>query len=129
LGGKDKQLAQLIDASNAVFATFAKEDTNVQALLHLLPGALTKTRTGLGKLATAASLLGPTLHQLHPFARSLAAAQKATIKLANETTPIIRDQVRPFARKILPTISELAPDIEGLGNAFPKLATSFSVLN
>ena len=26
LGGKDKQLAQLVDASNAVFATFAKED-------------------------------------------------------------------------------------------------------
>ena len=55
--GKDKELAALINASNAVFATFAKEDRNVQATLHLLPGALTKTRSGLGKLATAASLL------------------------------------------------------------------------
>jgi phospholipid/cholesterol/gamma-HCH transport system substrate-binding protein len=129
LGTKDKELAQLIDASNAVFATFAKEDRNVQSLVHLLPGALSKTRTGLGKLATAASLLGPTLHKLHPFARSLGSAQAATIRLANATTPIIRDQVRPFARQILPTISELGPDIEGLGTAFPKLSTSFSVLN
>jgi phospholipid/cholesterol/gamma-HCH transport system substrate-binding protein len=129
LGSKDKQLASLIDASNAVFATFAKEDRNVQETLHLLPGALKKTRSGLGKLATAASVIGPTLHQLRPFARSLAAGQRATIKLAHVTTPIIRDQVRPFARQILPTISELPASLEGLGNAFPKLATSFAVLN
>ena len=120
LGSKDKQLSSLVDASNAVFATFAKEDRNVQATLRLLPGALTKTRSGLGKLATAASLLGPTLHQLRPFARSLDAAQHATIRLANATTPIIRDQVRPFARQILPTISELPSPIEGLAKAFPK---------
>jgi hypothetical protein len=99
------------------------------SVLHLLPGALTKTRSGLGKLATAASLLGGTLHQLHPFASSLRSAQEATIRLAKAPTPIIRDQVRPFARQILPTISELAPDTEGLAKAFPKLATSFSVLN
>ena len=129
LGSKDKQLASLVDASNAVFATFAKEDRNVQDTLRLLPGALTKTRSGLGKLATAASLLGPTLHDLRPFARSLGPAQKATIRLANATTPIIRDEVRPFARQILPTINELAPSVEGLGKAFPKLASTFAVLN
>src|SRR5438132_1515051 len=61
LGGKDKQLAQLVDASNAVFAVFAKEDRNVQSTLSLLPGALAKTRSGLGKLAAATDVLGPTL--------------------------------------------------------------------
>src|SRR5947209_7384049 len=35
LGTKDKQLAALINASNAVFATFGKEDHNVQETLHL----------------------------------------------------------------------------------------------
>src|SRR5947209_2741624 len=129
LGTKDKELASVINASNAVFATFAKEERNVQATLHLLPGALRKTRSGLGKLATASSLLGPTLHDLRPFARSLASANHATVRLANATTPIIRDQVRPFARQILPTINEFAPSVEGLGKAFPKLATTFSVLN
>jgi phospholipid/cholesterol/gamma-HCH transport system substrate-binding protein len=128
LGGKDKQLAQLIDASNAVFAVFAKEDQNVQNTLRLLPGALSKTRSGLGKLATAAGLLGPTLHQLHPFASSLKSAQEATRRLSLKTTPIIRDQIRPFAREILPTISQLKPDTQNLAETFPKLATSFSVL-
>jgi phospholipid/cholesterol/gamma-HCH transport system substrate-binding protein len=129
LGGKDKQLAQLIDASNAVFATFAKEDRNLQSTLHLLPGALTKTRSGLGKLATAAHVLGPTLHKLQPFASSLGPANDATAKLARATTPIIKNEVRPFAREILPTINQIAPATKGLSEAFPKLSTSFAVLN
>ncbi|MGA2321374.1 MAG: MlaD family protein [Solirubrobacteraceae bacterium] len=129
LGGKDKQLAQLIDASNAVFATFAKEDENVQSTLRLLPGALAKTRSGLGKLATAAQVLGPTLHKLEPFAGSLGPGQEATRRLADKTTPIFKTQIRPFARQILPTVNDLQPDAQGLSEAFPKLATSFSVLN
>jgi phospholipid/cholesterol/gamma-HCH transport system substrate-binding protein len=129
LGGKDKQLASLIDASNAVFAAFAKEDQNVQSTLRLLPGALSKTRTGLGKLARAANVLGPTLHQLRPFASSLGPAQEATRRLALTTTPIIKNQIRPFARQILPTINELQPDTQGLSEAFPKLTSSFAVLN
>ena len=129
LGGKDKQLAELIDASNAVFATFAKEEQNVQSTLHLLPGALTKTRHGLGQLAKAARVLGPTLHELLPFARSLGPANEATRQLALTTTPIIKNEVRPFAREILPTVNLIAPDTKELAESFPKLATSFSVLN
>src|SRR5271166_3968814 len=96
LGTKDTQLAQLVDASNAVFAVFARQERNVESLLHLLPGALAKTRTGLGKLAVAANVLGPTLHELQPFARALAPAQEATRRLAEETTPIFKNQIRPF---------------------------------
>lgn len=129
LGGKDKQLAELVDASNAVFATFAKEDANVQKTLRLLPGALHKTGTGLGKLATATSVLGPTLHKLQPFASALGPAQEATRRLALKTTPIIKNEIRPFARQILPVVNELGPSTKGAGESFPKLATSFSVLN
>jgi phospholipid/cholesterol/gamma-HCH transport system substrate-binding protein len=129
LGGKDKQLASLIDASNAVFAAFAKEDQNVQSTLRLLPGALAKSSTGLGKLARATDVLGPTLHQLQPFASSLGPAQEATRRATLTTTPIIKNQIRPFARQILPTINELQPSTQALSEAFPKLASSFAVLN
>jgi phospholipid/cholesterol/gamma-HCH transport system substrate-binding protein len=112
-----------------VFATFAQEDANVQKTLHLLPGALKKTGTGLGKLATATSVLGPTLHKLQPFASALGPAQEATRRLSLETTPIIKNEIRPFARQIRPIVNELGPSTKGAGEAFPKLATSFSVLN
>jgi phospholipid/cholesterol/gamma-HCH transport system substrate-binding protein len=129
LGSKDKQLAQLVDASNAVFATFAAEERDWQRTLHLLPTALHKTGSALGKLSTAADVLGPTLDKLQPFARNLAPAQEATRRLSRETTPIIRDQIRPFAREILPVVNQLGPSTQALAEAFPGLATSFSVLN
>jgi phospholipid/cholesterol/gamma-HCH transport system substrate-binding protein len=129
LGGKDKQLAQLIDASNRVFATFAHEEANLQSTLHLLPGALHKTSEGLGKLATATSVLGPTLHQLHPFAAAVKPANEATRQLAEQTTSVIRNEIRPFARQILPTVKRLGPTTQAASEAFPGLATSFSVLN
>ncbi|HTB70990.1 MAG TPA: MlaD family protein [Solirubrobacteraceae bacterium] len=129
LGGKDKQLSELVDASNAVFATFAQEEKSVEKTVKLLPGALEKGRTGLGKLATAAHVLGPTLHELQPFAKALGPANEATRKQALATTPIIKNEVRPFAREILPTVNLVAPDTKALAEAFPKLATSFGVLN
>jgi phospholipid/cholesterol/gamma-HCH transport system substrate-binding protein len=129
LGGKDKQLAQLVDASNAVFATFAQEDASFQKTLHLLPGALHKTSVGLSKVATASNVLGPTLHKLQPFASALGPANNATRQLALSTTPIFRNEIRPFAREILPVVNELGPSTKQLAEAFPKLAVSFSVLN
>jgi phospholipid/cholesterol/gamma-HCH transport system substrate-binding protein len=129
LGGKDEQLAQLVDASNAVFATFSKEDQDFQRTLHLLPGALHKTGTNLAKLATASHAVGTTLHKLEPFAKALAPSQEATRRLALKTTPIIKSEIRPFARQILPVIAELKPDTQEVSEAFPNLAVSFKVLD
>jgi phospholipid/cholesterol/gamma-HCH transport system substrate-binding protein len=129
LGGKDQQLAQLVDASNAVFATFAKEEKNLQETLHLLPSALRKTGVGLSKVSQAADQLGPALRELRPFAKALAPAQEATTRLAHQTTSVIKNQVRPFAREILPVVNELAPSTTELGEAFPNLTVSFKVLN
>jgi phospholipid/cholesterol/gamma-HCH transport system substrate-binding protein len=129
LGGKDKQLAQLVDASNAVFATFAAEEQNLQRTLHLLPGALNKAGTNLNKLATAANVLGPTLHELQPFAKALGPAQEASRKLALATTPVFKNEIRPFAREILPVVNQLGPSTQELAESFPKLSASFSVLN
>ncbi len=129
LGSKDTQISQLVDASNAVFATFAQEEANLQSTLHLLPGALKKTSAGLGKLATASDKVGPTLRALDPFAKALAPGNAATRRLAVKTTPIFKNEIRPFARQILPVVNELSPATKELGEAFPKLSTSFSVLN
>jgi phospholipid/cholesterol/gamma-HCH transport system substrate-binding protein len=129
LGGKDKELAQLVDASNAVFATFAQEEKNLQETLHLLPSALHRTGNGLSKLSLAANQLGPALKELQPFAKALGPAQEATKRLAHATQPVIATQVRPFAREILPVVNELAPSTTQLGESFPNLSTSFKVLN
>jgi phospholipid/cholesterol/gamma-HCH transport system substrate-binding protein len=128
-GNKDKQLADVIQASNAVFATFAQEDKNVERTIRLLPSALSKTESGLGKLGKAFNLVGPTLGELEPFAHSVGPAQEAARASFKTTTPIFKNDIRPFAREILPTINALEPDTKELAEAFPDLTTSFSVLN
>jgi phospholipid/cholesterol/gamma-HCH transport system substrate-binding protein len=94
VGGKDTQLAELVDSSNAVFKVFSEQDQSVQSTLHLLPGALGKTKQGLGKLATAATVLGPTLKELEPFAKATAPAEIAQTRLAIKTTRSARSRVR-----------------------------------
>jgi len=129
LGAKDTQLAQLVDASNAVFATFAQEEANLQKTLHLLPSALHKTGVNLAKLGVASDAIGPTLNELQPFAKALGPAQEASRRLAQNTTSVFKNEIRPFAREILPVVKQLGPSTQQLGEAFPKLAVSFSVLN
>jgi len=128
-GEKDTQLADVIQASNTVFKTFAQQDQSVQSTLKLLPGALTQTEQGLGKLATAFDQVGPALHELLPFAHALAPAQEALRPSFRSTTPIIANDIRPFAREILPTVNALAPSTQDLAASFPKLSASFSVVN
>jgi phospholipid/cholesterol/gamma-HCH transport system substrate-binding protein len=129
LGTKDTQISQLVDASNAVFQTFANEEANLQSTLRLLPSALHKTGVGLGKLAKATDVVGPTLRKLDPFAKALGPGNEATRRLALKTTPIFRNEIRPFARQILPVVNELGPSTKPFAESLPKLSVSFQVLN
>jgi phospholipid/cholesterol/gamma-HCH transport system substrate-binding protein len=128
-GGKDQELADLIQSSNAVFKTFSEQTQAVQSTLRLLPGALSKTEQGLGKMARAFNVVGPTLQELHPFATAVAPAEEAARSMFKVTTPTFKNQIRPFAREIQPTIAVLGPSTKEIAESFPKLASSFSVLN
>ncbi len=129
LGSKDKALSELIDSANAALGVFAQQDHAVQATLHELPGTLRQTREGLGKLAIATSVAGPTLQKLEPFAKALGPAQQQLQPFLRTTTPIIKNEIRPFTREIEPVVSEIQPDLQEVSEAFPGLTTSFSVLN
>ncbi|HWX87283.1 MAG TPA: MlaD family protein, partial [Solirubrobacteraceae bacterium] len=129
LGNKDTEISQAIDASNAVFKTFAEQDQNFQHTLALLPSTLSKTKSGLGKLARTSAVVGPTLTKLEPFANALAPAQVASRSLFKTSTPIIKNEIRPFARKILPVIDQLNPSLTEIAEAFPGLEKSFAVFN
>lgn len=129
LGGKDKQLSELVLASNEVFKTFAAEEANLQQTLKLLPPTLHKTATALHQTELAANQLGPTASALKPFANALAPAQEATRQSATALTPVVKNQIRPFAREILPVINQLGPSTQQLSESLPKLTVSFKVIN
>ena len=129
LAGRDQQLAALVDSANANFEAFASEETALRDALQLFPGALDQTETTLRKTGALAGELGPALERLRPFARNLGPALEKTQPFFRETTPIIRDQIRPFARDVQPTVRDLRSASEKLGIVTPRLTKSFKVLN
>jgi len=129
LGTKDRQVAEFVQSSNAVFATLASQDANLRSTLQQLPGALDETQTTLAKVDRLAKVLGPTLEDLRPGARALGPSLRDTRPFLRTTTPIIREQLRPFARAALPTVRELRPAMRDLAAATPDLTRSFKVLN
>jgi phospholipid/cholesterol/gamma-HCH transport system substrate-binding protein len=129
LGNKDTQLAAFVDSSNAVFATFAQQDRQVQETLKELPGALKATNHGLAKATTAFHVVGPTLQALEPFAKASGPAEHATEQFFKTSTPILQNQVRPLLRKILPVLNRVSPSVTELSKAFPQLKTGFAVFN
>jgi phospholipid/cholesterol/gamma-HCH transport system substrate-binding protein len=129
LGAKDDQLAQFVDNSNAVFASLAREDSNLRATLRELPSTLTTTKTTLGKAKTLADELGPTLQALRPGARALGPALVQTRPFLRETTPVIKDEIRPFVRASRPAVKELRPAMRDLSALAPDLVTTFRIVN
>jgi phospholipid/cholesterol/gamma-HCH transport system substrate-binding protein len=129
LAGRDDDLAQWVQSSNAVFARFAAQDSNIRATLQELPPTLQTTSTALGKADRLARELGPTLQALRPAARALGPTLVAVRPFVKETTPIIRDQLRPFSRAALPVVKDLRPAARDLSALTPDLTTVFRVAN
>ena len=129
LGSKDAQVAEFVESSNAVFGALAAQEANIRDTLRELPSTLDASQEALAKVDAMASVLGPTLEDLRPGARALGPSLRDTRPFLTTTTPIIRDQLRPFTRAALPTVRELRPALRDLAAATPDLTRSFRVLN
>ncbi len=129
VGGKDDDLAALVDSSNRVFTAFAHQDAALRNSLQQLPTALDATNTALGQVDDLGKVLGPTLGALRPGARALGPSLAQTRPFLEQTTPIIAKQLRPFARDALPVVKVLRPAAHDLAAVTPKLTTTVQVLN
>jgi len=129
LGQKDKQLASLVDSSNANFRVFAEQEGNLRRALQLFPDTLDQTQRTLVKVETLADELGPSFQALRPFARALGPALRETRPALRATTPIIRDEIRPFTRIARDPVRDLRAAAEELAPTTQHINDSFSVLN
>jgi phospholipid/cholesterol/gamma-HCH transport system substrate-binding protein len=126
---KQGQIVQLVDSSSKVFHAFASEDSNISRSLVDLPSTLAQTTATLEKVQSFAKLLGPTSQSLLPAARSLPAANAALVALAKPSTPIVKNQIRPFVVAARPLVRNLRPAAINLAKATPNLTKTFGILN
>lgn len=129
LGDKDKDLTQFVDASEAVFRSFANQDARLKETLRELPATLRSTDQNLAKVSTLARELGPGLERLRPAARALGPSLRQSRPFLRTTTPVIANQLRPFSRDALPTISLLRPAARDLAQITPDLTKTFTTVN
>ena len=129
LGAKDDQLAQFVQNSNAVMASFADQESSLREALGELPSTLDSTQSALASTDRLARELGPTLQALRPGARALGPSLRATRPFLRESIPIIRDELRPFVRAARPTVKELRPTMRNLSKAAPDLASALGLVN
>jgi phospholipid/cholesterol/gamma-HCH transport system substrate-binding protein len=129
LADSDNDLTRLVQASNAALEAFASEESNLSAAIGKLPGALGETRTALVKAERLGNRLGPALESLRPAFRKLDGANQQVLPLAREGTPIVRDELRPFARIAAPYLEDFGAAARDLSKQGPDLTTSFEKLN
>lgn len=145
LRGREGQLADLIESSNAVFQTTARRDRDIEALFRAFPTFLDESRLTLNRLedfsvnatplmrqlVPAAEELSPTLisiSELAPEAKAFFEGLGPVIKLSPEgfaaLRSIFRDEFPPLLRALDPFLRNLNPILVGLG-LYKSEVTSF----
>jgi phospholipid/cholesterol/gamma-HCH transport system substrate-binding protein len=129
LGGVQSQLTSLVNSSNTNFAAISSQSAQLQQALTLFPSTLQESAVAFGKLRSFAIASGNANAHLLPFAHALAPALVASRPLFRDTTPVIKNQLRPFAVAIQPVARVLEPASRQLARAAPPLSRSLGVLN
>jgi phospholipid/cholesterol/gamma-HCH transport system substrate-binding protein len=129
LGNHDQDLVDFVDSSDAVLASFAKEQASIRGAVRELPGTLQETRGALTSANRLALQSTPALKKLIPGAAGTAPALRSLRSLFEQTVAPIRDQIRPFTVQVRPAVTDLTAASQGLGATAPPLKLSFTRLN
>jgi phospholipid/cholesterol/gamma-HCH transport system substrate-binding protein len=146
LRGREGQLANLIQSSNAVFQTTARRDRDIEALFRAFPTFLDESRATFARLKGFSQNADPLMRQLVPAAEELSPTLIALSKLAPESKaffeglgPVIkraptgfaalrtifRDEFPPLLRAVDPFLRNLNPILVGLKLYRVDLASFF----
>ncbi len=154
LRGREGQLADLIQSSNAVFQTTARRDRDIEALFRAFPTFLDESKLTVSRLKDFSLEADPLMRQLVPAAEQLSPTLISLSKLAPESKaffeglgPVIEraptgfaalrkifaDEFPPLLRALDPFIRNLNPILTGLKlyktdltGFFGNLAATFS---
>jgi phospholipid/cholesterol/gamma-HCH transport system substrate-binding protein len=129
LGNRDQDLVNFVDSSNAVLASFAKEQASIRSAVRELPATLQQTKGALTSANALALQSGPALKKSIPGAKATAPALRALRPLFQQTAGPIETQIRPFTVQIKSPVAHIAQIGQGLGVATPGLRTGFTSLN
>jgi phospholipid/cholesterol/gamma-HCH transport system substrate-binding protein len=124
LGRRPDELRRLVSASRAVFDTLAGQEASISTAVARLPGSLRASERALSEVREFAPLLRSTLDSLREPIRKLPATNAELTPFLEDTTPVLRDEIRPFVRVAGPFTDDLRLAARDLNRATPDLDTS-----
>jgi phospholipid/cholesterol/gamma-HCH transport system substrate-binding protein len=129
LGRRPDELRRLVSASRSVFDTLAGQEAAISTAVGRLPGSLRASERALAEVREFAPLLRSTLDSLREPIRKLPATNAAVTPFLEETTPVLREEIRPFVRVAGPFTDDLRLAARDLNRATPDLDTSLEEAN
>ncbi len=124
LARHDAQIKRFVTSSDAALGNFANQQKAIQEALIEFPQTLRVQKKALASANRFSEVSGPALTKLIPQTQALKPAFKATERMFTQTTPPIRDQIRPFTRQIRPVLTHategsepLSKTVRNFGNA------------
>ena len=129
VGRSEQALTDLVTSSNSAVGAIAEQDPSVQRAVQLLPSTLRQSTITLNNVAAFADELGPAVTELRPFARNLDELNASVEKAAIETTPVIKNQIRPFVRAARKPIPDLRTAAQRFSKATPGLTVVGKKIN
>jgi phospholipid/cholesterol/gamma-HCH transport system substrate-binding protein len=128
--GQDGQgIEQLVSASDQALGAIASQSPDVQRTVSLLGPTLRTTRVALEKTDQLATVLGPAINSLRPFARKLKPINDSLGNLAQTTYSPVKNDIRPFVRNARQPVRDLRPAAKNLVAATPRLTNVGEKLN
>jgi phospholipid/cholesterol/gamma-HCH transport system substrate-binding protein len=128
--GQDGQgIEQLVSASDQALGAIASQSPDVQRTVSLLGPTLRTTRVALTKTDQLATVLGPAINSLRPFARKLKPINDSLAHLAQTTYSPVKNDIRPFVRNARQPVRNLRPAAKNLVAATPRLTDLTGELN
>jgi phospholipid/cholesterol/gamma-HCH transport system substrate-binding protein len=129
VGRHPQEIRRLVTSSGSVFDALAGEEKNISAAVAQLPGALRASERALAEVRTFAPALQSSLESLRPAIRRLDETNAAVTPFLRATTPILRDEIRPFVRAARPFTDDLRLAARDTAKAAPDLSKTFEELN
>lgn len=129
LGRHPAALRQLVSASGSVFDALAREELSISESVARLPATLRETESTLARVDTLAKVMRPALSALRPPIRELDETNAVLRPFLRETTPIVRDEIRPYVRAARPYLDDVRPAARDLAQASPDLTAALAELN
>jgi phospholipid/cholesterol/gamma-HCH transport system substrate-binding protein len=129
LGRNDTQLAEWVDSSNAALSAFANQEAAIRETLQEFPSTLRETQRALRSSNRFSLASTPALRKLTPAARTLGPALEEARPFFSQTAGPIKNQIRPFTRRVQKPFQHLEQAAGPLDEASKDLRGGLEGLN